>query len=102
MRIRSRAGAIALGVAVAVLAVIVIVSGIALLIGVALVAMLVAGAAILLRRIFGRRQPPVPVRRPGTLGFDPALEVFPPEPEKTQSRLDDPARGQAGDGQASR
>ena len=99
MRIRSRAGVIALGIAVAALAIVVIVSGIALLVAMAIIAVLVAGAAILVRKIFGRPIPPTTVRRAGTLGFDPALEVFPPESPTAQPRLDSPARATSGEQQ---
>lgn len=91
LSIRSRAGAIALGIAVVVIGFVVIVSGIALLIGVALMAVLAAGAAILLRRMFGRPAAP-PVRRTEVRGFDPSLEVFPPSSPEPRSRLPDPAR----------
>ena|SRR5687767_4361083 len=91
LSVRSRAGAIALGIAVVVIGIVVIVSGIALLIGVALIGVILAGGAILLRKLFGERTPP-PVRRTRGPGFDPALEVFPPASHGTQSQLDDPTR----------
>ena len=93
LSVRSRAGAIALGITVVVLGIVVIVSGIALLIGLALIAVVVAGGAILLRKLFGHRAPsPPPVRRTGSPGFDPALEVFPPAINEPSPRLGDPAR----------
>ena len=91
LSVRSRAGAVALGIAVVLIGFVVIVSGIALLIGVALMAVLAAGAAILLRRMFGRPAPP-PVRRTEVRGFDPALEVFPPPSQESRSKLADPVR----------
>ena len=90
LSIRSRAGAIALGMAVVVIGFVVLISGIALLIGVALLAVLLAGGAILLRKIFGSRTPPA-VRRTSAPGFDPALEVFPDLTEEPP-RLADPVR----------
>ena len=92
LRVRSRAGAIALGITVVVLGIVVIVSGIALLIGVALIAVIVAGGAILLRKLFGQRTPP-PVRRTRAPGFDPALEVFPPAVNEAMPKLGDPVAG---------
>ena len=89
LNVRSRAGAIALGIAVVAIGFVVIVSGIALLVAVALMAVLAAGAAILLRRMFGRSAPP-PVRRTEVQGFDPSLEVFPPESQEARTRLADP------------
>lgn len=79
--IRSRAAAIALGIAVVGIGIIVISFGIALLVGVAVVAFVLAGGAMLLRKIFGRRPAP-PVRGSGVPRFDPSLEVFPPEPRE--------------------
>lgn len=78
VNIRSRAAAIALGIAVVGIGIIVISFGIALLVGVAVVAFVLAGGAMLLRKIFGRR-PASPVRQAGVQRFDPSLEVFPPE-----------------------
>ena len=89
LSIRSRAGAIALGIAVVVIGIVVIASGIALLIGVALIAAIVAGGAMLIRKLFGHRTPPA-VRRTSAAGFDPALEVFPPEIHEGRPRLSDP------------
>lgn len=88
LSVRSRAGAIALGIVVVGIGIVVIVSGIALLIGVAVIAIVLAGAAMLLRKILGRSPPP-PIRRADTRGFDPALEVFAPEPPELRSRLGD-------------
>lgn len=90
LSVRSRAGAIALGIVVLGIGIVVIVSGIALLIGVAAIAFVLAGGAMLLRKILRRPAAP-PIRREGARGFDPALEVFPPEPYDLRRRLEDPA-----------
>ena len=83
LSVRSRAGAIALGIAVVVLGFVVIVSGLALLVGIALIAGLLAGGAVLFRKAFGRPVPPT-VRQGQAQRFDPSLEVFPPEgPDST-------------------
>ena len=90
VNVRGGAGAIALGIAVVVIGTVVVVSGLALLIGVALIAALLVGGAITLRKIFGQPHSRAP-HRPGNRGFDPSLEVFPTEmqdarpPEQLQS-----------------
>ncbi len=91
LSIRSRAGAIALGIVVVAIGLVVIVSGLALLIGVVLIAGLLAGGAILLRRAFGRPGQ-ASVRQSGVQRFDPSLEVFPPGPADPGPRTPDRIR----------
>lgn len=89
VNVRSRAAAIALGIAVVGVGIVVISFGIALLVGVAVVAFVLAGGAMLLRKIFGRRPAP-PVRRAGVARFDPSLEVFPPETHEVPPPVREP------------
>lgn len=75
---RSKAGAIALGIVIVLVGIFVVLSGLALLLGLALIAAVLGAGALLLRKITGRPGlHSAPRRTPAQL--DPSLEVFPGE-----------------------
>jgi hypothetical protein len=78
LRVRSRAGALALGLAALVVGGVFLAFGLALLLGLGAAGLVLVAAAALYRKLTGRG-PRIVWARGGAPGLDPSKEVFPPD-----------------------
>jgi hypothetical protein len=78
LRVRSRAGALALGLAALAVGGVFLAFGLALLLGLGAIGLALIAAAALYRRLTGRG-PLIPRAGRSAAGLDPSMEVFPPD-----------------------